>query len=101
MATANQNAVGGLPATSVHVSYSAGGVSVPNDCTPLAGGPFGVNPLITVQVVRAGLPSFFSRIWGNTGNTVSATATAEAFNPSASDFNPATTGSSPRFIPVV
>ncbi len=85
-AVANQNAVGGSAATSVHVTYSAGGVSVLNDCTPLVGGPFGINPMITVQVVRAGLPTFFSRIWGNTGNTVSATATAEAFNPSASDF---------------
>jgi hypothetical protein len=45
-----------------------------------------VNPLVTVLVRRGGLPTFFSRIWGNTGNTVSATATAEAFNPSASDF---------------
>ena len=47
--------------------------------------PFGVNPMVTVQVYAPGLPTFFSRIWGNTGNTVSATATAEAFNPSESD----------------
>ena len=45
---------------------------------------FGVNPMVTVQLQRAGLPTFFSRIWGNTGNSVSATATAEAFNPSNS-----------------
>jgi Flp pilus assembly protein TadG len=87
IATASQNVVAGSIATTVHVSYSAGGVSVPNNCVALAGGPFGVNPLVTVQVVRAGVPSFFSRIWGNTGNSVSATATAEAFNPSASDIN--------------
>ncbi len=39
---------------------------------------------MTVQLQRAGLPTFFSRIWGNSGNSVSATATAEAFNPSNS-----------------
>ena len=67
-----------------------------NDCVSLAGGPFGVNPMMTVQVVRAGLPTFFSRIWGNTGNSVSATATAEAFNPSASDFD--TNGGTTRSV---
>ncbi len=46
-----------------------------------------MNPLVTVQVTRSSLPTFFSRIWGNAGNSVSATATAEAFNPSASDIN--------------
>jgi Flp pilus assembly protein TadG len=97
-AVANQNAVGGTAATSVHVTYSAGGVSVLNDCTPLVGGPFGVNPMITVQVVRAGLPTFFSRIWGNAGNTVSATATAEAFNPSASDFGTGVTPVQPTCV---
>lgn len=40
--------------------------------------------MITVQVTRTSLPTFFSRLWGNTGNTVSATATAEAYNPSFS-----------------
>ena len=43
--------------------------------------------MVTVKVTRSSLPTFFSRIWGNAGNTVSATATAEAFNPSASDVN--------------
>jgi Flp pilus assembly protein TadG len=81
-AVANQSAVGGSAAT-VTVTYAAGGTTTP-DCTTLAGGPFGVNPMVTVQLSRASLPTFFSRIWGNTGNTVSATATAEAFNPSDS-----------------
>jgi hypothetical protein len=40
------------------------------------------NPRVTVTIQRTGLPTFFSRIWGNTGNSVTATATAEAFNPS-------------------
>jgi hypothetical protein len=43
------------------------------------------NPRITVSVQRNDLPTFFSRIWGNRGNSVSATATAEAFNPSGSN----------------
>ena len=42
------------------------------------------NPRITVSVQRTDLPTFFSRIWGNRGNSVSATATAEAYNPSGS-----------------
>jgi hypothetical protein len=40
--------------------------------------------MVTVQIQQTGLPTFFSRIWGRSGNTVSATATAEAFNPSNS-----------------
>ena len=40
------------------------------------------NPQITVTVARTGLPTFFARIWGYSGNTVTATAKAEAFNPS-------------------
>src|SRR5438270_2004520 len=40
------------------------------------------NPTITVRVQRSALPVFFARIWGASGPTVSATATAEAYNPS-------------------
>jgi len=82
-AVANQNTIGGSPATTPTVSYSAGG-SLSSDCVSLVGTPFAVNPIVTVQVTRASLPTFFSRIWGNTTNTISATATAEAFNPSNS-----------------
>jgi hypothetical protein len=39
---------------------------------------------VTVKVQRTGLPTLFSRIWSRTTNTVSATATAEVFNPSDS-----------------
>jgi Flp pilus assembly protein TadG len=81
-AVATQNAVGRAAADTVNVTYSAGGSSG-SDCSSLPAA-FGVNPMVTVQVTRASLPTFFSRIWGNTGNTVSATATAEAFNPSYS-----------------
>src|SRR5256885_2831588 len=40
------------------------------------------NPQLTVTVTRTGLPSFFARIWGYSGSTVTATAQAEAYNPS-------------------
>ncbi|HWZ83397.1 MAG TPA: pilus assembly protein TadG-related protein [Terriglobales bacterium] len=43
---------------------------------------FGSNPHVEVQVSRNDLPAFFSRIFGRTQNAVSATATAEAYNPS-------------------
>ncbi|MGA9529866.1 MAG: pilus assembly protein TadG-related protein [Terriglobales bacterium] len=38
------------------------------------------NPTVTVKV-QATLPTFFARIWGTTQVTVSAAATAEAYNP--------------------
>lgn len=87
-AVASQDTVGGVAATTVNVTYSAGtggtiGAGVA-DCSTLAGSAFGVNPMVTVQLTRSSLPSFFSRIWGNTGNQVGATATAEAFNSSNS-----------------
>jgi hypothetical protein len=39
------------------------------------------NPHITVALNSPNLPSFFSKIWGGTGTVVTATATAEAYNP--------------------
>jgi Flp pilus assembly protein TadG len=80
---ARQNGVGGSAGTVT--------VSFPNNsdtATCSGGGPnaaFGVNPLVTVQVQRTDLPTFFARIWGRRGASVSATATAEAFNSSNSD----------------
>jgi Flp pilus assembly protein TadG len=86
IAVARQSAVGGTQADLVTVTYSAGTGAPVADCTSLSGGgQFGVNPLVTVQITRAGLPSFFSRIWGSTGHSVSATSVAEVFNPSGSD----------------
>ena len=41
-----------------------------------------LNPKITVIVARTGLPTFFARIWNRSVNSISATATAEAYNPS-------------------
>jgi Flp pilus assembly protein TadG len=77
-----QNGIGNISPSTVAVTYAAGGASS-GDCSTLPAA-FSVNPMVTVQVTRPSLPTFFSRIWGNTGNNVSATATAEAFNPSDS-----------------
>jgi len=80
-AVANQNAVGGTVANTVTVTFLYNGATT--DCTsPTAG--FGINPQVQVKVIRQGLPTFFSRIWSRGSNSVSATATAEAFNPSNS-----------------
>jgi Flp pilus assembly protein TadG len=46
------------------------------------------NPTVTVSVQQNGLPTFFSRIWSHAPNSVSATAIAEAYNPSGSSSNP-------------
>src|ERR1700722_4409309 len=69
-AVATQSAVGGAAGT-VTVTYTANGVTNA-DCTtfPKPNGPFGVNPIVNVQVQRLALPTFFSRIWGNPGNSV-------------------------------
>ncbi len=69
---AQQNPVGGstLAASQISVSFS-------NDSSPVLN-----NPLVTVKVTRTNLPTFFARIWGTTAVTVSASATAEAYNPS-------------------
>jgi hypothetical protein len=40
------------------------------------------NPTVTVTLQRANVPTFFARIWGRTLSTVTATATAEAYNSS-------------------
>src|SRR5712671_511575 len=80
---AQQNSVGRAAGTVT--------VSFPNnsDTATCSGGgptaPFGVNPLVTVQVQRTDLPTFFARIWGRRGAGISATATAEAFSSSNSD----------------
>jgi Flp pilus assembly protein TadG len=83
-AVAQQNSVGSIAPT-VTVTYSSGSGTTFADCTAIPGDDlFGVNPLVTVQVSRASLPTLFSRIWSRAANSVSATATAEAFNPSNS-----------------
>lgn len=84
-AVAQQNSVGSSAAT-VAVKYSSGAGSTFADCTAIPGDAlFGVNPLVTVQVTRASMPTLFSRIWSRTSRSVSATATAEVLNPSNSE----------------
>ena len=87
-AVVRQNTVSNVVPSTVTVTYSAGGqngMASNTDCTTLAGNTaFGVNPLVTVNLIRPGLPTFFARIWGRTGQTITATATAEAFNPADS-----------------
>lgn len=85
-AVLNQNAVSGSVLATSTITYSAGNGSTMSsnaDCSSLPDA-FGVNPIVTVQVQQTGLPTFFSRIWRRTTNTVSATASAEVFNPSNS-----------------
>jgi hypothetical protein len=83
---AQQSTVGGipLPAGGVIVKYGVdSGGPTALDCSTLTVG-FGVNALVTVTVLQSNLPAYFSRIWGRTGSSAGATATAEVFNPSNS-----------------
>ena len=79
---ANQSTVGRSVPAAVNVSFVYNGT----DTALCASVPaaFAVNPQVQVQVQQTALPTFFSRIWGRTGNTVSAVATAEVLNPSNS-----------------
>ena len=80
-AVANQNLVGGTVPSPPNVTFPNNGSG---DCSDSGTSVFGVNPIVQVQVQRTNLPTFFARIWGHRGATVSATATAEAYNPSNS-----------------
>jgi hypothetical protein len=42
------------------------------------------NPILTVTLTQPSVPTFFAKIWGHSITTVSATATAEVYNPSNS-----------------
>ena len=57
------------------------------------------NPRVTVTIQRTGLPTFFGRIWGAGAGSVSATASAEAFNPSGGSVNIAVGSVKPWLIP--
>jgi hypothetical protein len=76
---ASQNMVGGRTLNPV---AAAGEIAVSfSDSNPA----FNTDPHVTVQTQRTDLPTFFARIWGRTVNTVVASATAEAYNPSGSN----------------
>lgn len=67
-----QNKVGGrlLNAPEVNVGFPVSALGTHSDA------------LVTVKITRNDLPTFFARIWGRTHVAVSASATAEAYNPS-------------------
>jgi Flp pilus assembly protein TadG len=75
-------------ATQVAVQNQVAGTNLTSSQVTFPNGPGGTNnssntnPTVTVQVQVKTLPAFFSRIWGNTQLAVSASATAEAYNPS-------------------
>jgi hypothetical protein len=73
---ASQNVVGGRTLKTTEVT-----VTFPN----VGSQAFDTNPHVTVQTQRTDLPTFFARIWGRTANTVTASATAEAYNPSGAN----------------
>ena len=79
---ATQNIVGGRTLNRGEVT-----VTFPNQRDP----SFDTNPSVTVAVQRTDLPTFFARMWGRTANTVGASATAEAYNPSGANALGATT----------
>ncbi len=80
-AVASQDTVSGTVASTVTVTFQYNGTSV--DCSSPSSG-FAVNPQVQVQVQRTSLPTFFARLWGAGSNNVTASATAEAYNPSGS-----------------
>jgi len=82
-AVATQNLVAGQPAAIQNITC---------DVTP-------ANPQFAVTVQRTALPTFFGRIWGGAANSVSATAVAEAYNPSGSAAPIQVTGVKPWLIP--
>jgi Flp pilus assembly protein TadG len=82
---AGQNYVGGVAPGTPTVTFSS---TDGTNCNS-TGGAFGVNPQVTVKVANTSLPIFFARIFGLFNSNwsaagVSATATAEAYNPSNS-----------------
>ncbi len=102
LATAGENSVSNTSADTVHVSYAVGtGVlqasNEVNDCSSLGAGA-AVNPMVVVTVQRHNLPTFFSRYFGYGGQSVTSTAVAEVFNPSASENN--TNGGTTAVTPV-
>jgi hypothetical protein len=86
---AQQNSIGGNPPSLVTVYYGAGSAGTfTTNCTA-AGPNFGVNPVVKVTAQRTNLPIFFSRVFSLfgsnfAGTSVSATASAEVYNPSGS-----------------
>jgi putative Flp pilus-assembly TadE/G-like protein len=88
---AEQNQVGGTNLTSSQITVSFGGGT--------AGTTNPTNPTVNVKV-QTSLPTFFARVWGSTQVTVGASATAEAYNPSATSSITAGGGTRPTVAPM-
>lgn len=93
-AVASQTVQNASPTVTVNYSSQGSSTGV-SDCSALTSA-FAINPTVIVQVTRSGMPTLFSRIWSRNTNSVSATAMAEAFNPSDS----ASIASGGELIPV-
>ena len=85
-AVAAQNQIAGQSVLAANVTIT---------CPPGTAG----NPLITVDVQRTNIPTFFARIWGRTASSVSATSTAEAYNPSGAVVPISVSGVKPWLVP--
>lgn len=88
---AQQSTIGGQAVSSsgVNVTYGAGPADTPNSSCTSMGADFAINPIVNVTVQRTNLPVFFARVFSlvgasYSGSSVSATASAEAYNPSDS-----------------
>ena len=80
---AQMNSLGGAVLTESNVSISFPNAPSTTDCSG-SNTVFGINPQIQVVVQRQDLPVFFARIFARSASTITATATAEALNPSNS-----------------
>ncbi len=84
------NTISGVAANTVTVNYGAGSAAATNTSCAGVGAAFGVNPTVSVVVTSGNLPIFFARVFSlipgvsYSGTGVSATASAEVFNPSNS-----------------
>jgi hypothetical protein len=87
---AQQNLIGGAVASTITVNYGIGSAGASSTSCVGLGTGFAVNPVVTVYVRQATLPTFFARVFslvpgGTSSNSgVSASASAEVFNPSDS-----------------
>lgn len=82
-AVAEMNSMGGAVLTESNISISFPNAPSTTDCSG-SNQVFGINPQIQVVVQRQDLPVFFARIFARSASTITATATAEALNPSNS-----------------
>jgi putative Flp pilus-assembly TadE/G-like protein len=102
---AQQSLIGGAVASAITVNYGVGSAGASSTTCVGLGAGFAVNPIVTVYVQQATLPTFFARVFslvpgGTSSNSgVSATATAEVFNPSdSSTVAPQTIPVQPRCV---